>query len=110
MSQDSARQPDSVRQLSLKLTNLKKEFHAASGMAIGSLSDTITAMLNEIYNDMTSLQARLDMANKEIERLKKFEPKKKEPPKQPEPEPPEPKKPLPKTGGIGESGTAKKKK
>jgi len=85
MSQD-----DNARRINVKLTALKKEFHASTGLAIGSLADTMTAILSDLGNEMMSMQARLDMANKEIERLKKFEPKKKDPPKKPEPEPPEP--------------------
>lgn len=90
MSQDSARQPESVRRINAKLTALKKEFHASTGLAIGSLADTMTAILGDIGNEMMAMQARLDTANTEVERLRKFEPKKKEPPKKPEPEPPVP--------------------
>jgi len=91
MSQDN----EDARQLNAKLTGLKKEFHASTGLAIGALNDTISAILGEIFKDSIRLQSRLDLANKEIERLKKFEPKKK-----PEPMPPEPKKKLPSTTAV----------
>jgi len=94
--------PDNVRRINAKLQNLKKEFNAQTGMAIGQLSDSMTAMLQDIGDEMLGMQTRLDAAEKEIERLKKLyvaEPKK------PAPEPA-----LPKTGGIVREKVEKPKK
>ena len=87
-------QPDvNVRRINAKLFQLKKQFHAQTGEAIGSISDMVTAILSEVGNEMLGMQATIDQLEKEIVRLKKFEPKKKpapEPtqvPPKPEPEP-----------------------
>ena len=53
------------------LFNIKKAFHASTGEAIGSLNDTMTAMLNEIGNEMINMQKMIDSQSKVNTELKK---------------------------------------
>ena len=97
--------PDNVRRINAKLQNLKKEFNAQTGMAIGTLSDAMTAILQDIGDEMLGMQTKIDHQEKLIEEQKKeldkFRPK-----PVPEPEPP-----LPSTKGtVSEKPKEKTKK
>ena len=66
-----------VNEINQLLAQIRSSFHAASGTAIGLMSDTQTSGLSQLGQKMLALQTQVNQLKKENEELKKKTPQKK---------------------------------
>jgi len=60
-----------INEINQLLAQIRNSFHAASGTAIGLMSDTQTSGLSQIGQKILALQTQVNQLKKENEELKK---------------------------------------